>query len=133
MYTERPSNRILLHSAEPIPMPRMWSFLNVIGSSRSRSSGTAGQGKWCILLAAMQVNYVLTSALEQSFPVFFSFFFGCLWVRFDLLLLGHTYIHVIASTVDRKVSDTRVIMYFISLQGPCIFRYKYTSHFLVTV
>lgn len=45
----------------------------------------------------MQVNYVLTSALEQSFPVFFLFFF---WVslgravRFDLLLLGRTYIHM---------------------------------------
>lgn len=48
-------------------MPRMYSFLNLIGSSRSRSNGTAGQGAgWCILLAAMQVSYVHT-ALEHQF------------------------------------------------------------------
>lgn len=57
-------------------MPRMYSFLNLIGSSRSRSNGTAGQGAgWCILLAAMQVSYVHT-ALEKGFPVFFFVVYG---------------------------------------------------------
>lgn len=76
-------------------MPRMGSLLNVIGSSRSRSNGTAGQGtEWCILLAAMQVNYVHTypEHWSKGFPVFFLFFFLCsgLWWRatwFDLLCL----------------------------------------------
>lgn len=74
----------------------------MIGSSRSRSNGTAGQGKgWCILLAAMQVNYVPTSALEQRFPVFLFF-----WVVFgesSLVRLTYCYLdvrtYVIAITV----------------------------------
>lgn len=69
----------------------------MIGSSRSRSNGTAGQGKgWCILLAAMQVNYVPTSALEQRVPSFFCFF-GWFFGRvawFDLLTVTWTYIHM---------------------------------------
>lgn len=77
-------------------MPRMYSFLNLIGSSRSRSNGTAGQGAgWCILLAAMQVSYVHT-ALEQRFPSFFFLWFMGRAVWFDLLCLD-----VMTSIVDR--------------------------------
>lgn len=87
-------------------MPRMGSLLNVIGSSRSRSNGTAGQGTgWCILLAAMQVNYVHTypEHWSKGFPVFFSFLFFVQWFMVEsnlvrLTLLRRTCTYVVAST-----------------------------------
>lgn len=88
-------------------MPRMGSFLNVIGSSRSRSNRTAGQGTgWCILLAAMQVNYVHTyqcigAKVSQFFFLFF--FFAVAYGESNLVrltLLRRTCTYVIASTVE---------------------------------